>query len=334
MAREFEIVSHSQFRHLNIFLVQLVSRSAHIHRETELGLVLEGRVELQIGRERWLLEAGDIYLVNSMDAHAFAAEGKGALILSIQLSRRLMESFLTEAPNLQFYGSPRVRDHFDRREGDYDRLALLCMELAHTYLSREADHEYRCFALSAKLLCDLRRQLPNRQLSRQDYLPLAQKTDRILSVSNYIDEHFTHKLLLEDIARREGVSMPYLSHLFKDTLGISFQDYLKEKRFEYACGLIAGTDRKILDISLSSGFSDVRYLTKLFQERFGCTPRQYRQAGQAPRRTVPIPSESSERRLSPQEALQRLEPILENLRDRIRNKLLTGQMDVDVLYCY
>lgn len=333
MAREFEIVTHSQFRNLNIFLVQMISRSAHIHRETELGVVLEGRVELQVSRERYLLEAGSIYLVNSMDAHAFAAEGKGALILSIQLSRRLMEAFATNATNLQFLGSPRIREHFCAREGEYDRLVLLCLELARTYLGCEADYEYRCFALAAKLLYDLKRQLPNRQLSRQDYLPLAQKTDRILSVCNYIDEHFTHKLLLEDIARRESVSMPYLSHLFKDTLGISFQDYLKEKRFEYACGLIAGTDRKILDISLSSGFSDVRYLTKLFQERFGCTPRQYRQAGQTPKRAAAIPSESSERRLSPQEGLQRLEPMRSELENTILNKLLTGQMEIDMLYC-
>ena len=45
---------------------------------------------------------------------------------------------------------------------------------------------------------------------------------------DYIDENFRRKLLLGEIARREGLTMPYLSHLFKDTLGMSFQEYLKK----------------------------------------------------------------------------------------------------------
>ena len=89
---------------------------------------------------------------------------------------------------------------------------------------------------------------------------------------DYIDENFRRKLLLGEIARREGLTMPYLSHLFKDTLGMSFQEYLKKRRFEYARSLLLGTRKSLLDISLESGFSDARYMIRMFEGEFGCTP--------------------------------------------------------------
>lgn len=93
---------------------------------------------------------------------------------------------------------------------------------------------------------------------------------------DYIDENFRRKLLLGEIARREGLTMSYLSHLFKDTLGMSFQEYLKKRRFEYARSLLLGTRKSLLDISLESGFSDARYMIHMFAEEFGCSPREYR----------------------------------------------------------
>ena len=100
--------------------------------------------------------------------------------------------------------------------------------------------------------------------------------ERFAAIMGYIDENFRRKLLLGEIARREGLTMPYLSHLFKDTLGMSFQEYLKKRRFEYARSLLLDTRKSLLDISLESGFSDARYMIRMFAEEFGCSPREYR----------------------------------------------------------
>lgn len=318
MPHEFEVVSNSKFRCLNIFLVRMLSRTPHIHGEIELGMVLDGSVMLQCGTDRHTLTRGDLYLVNSLENHEFLAEEKGALILSIQLSMRLMEPFLAEQPNIRFLGSARVKDHFSGKETSYDLLAMLCVELAYAYLGKQSDSEYKCFSLTAQLLRHIQREIPNQILRPQESLPMQRKNDRILSVTNYIDENFTHKLLLEDIAQREGVSLTYLSHLFKDTLGISFQDYLKQKRFEHACNLIATTQRKILDISISSGFSDARYLTTMFQERFGCSPKEYRKGAVVLREKTTSPLESAEYHFTPQDGFLLLTPIRNEMLEKMR----------------
>lgn len=325
MAQEYELVSHSRFRCLNIFLVRMLSRTPHIHRELEVGLILDGTVDLQTGTGKYTFEKGDIYLVNPLEAHEFAASGSGALILSIQLSARWVESFFTEQPNICFAGGPKIKEHYSGKQEQYDLLSFLCVELAYTYLAHQPNSEFKCFSLAAQLLCRLQSQVPNQVLSQQDYRPIQQKTDRILSVTDYIDEHFTQKLLLEDIAQREGISMMYLSHLFKEALGISFQGYLKQKRFEHACNLIATTGRSILDISISSGFSDVRYLTKLFRERFGCTPKEYRRdtANRPGRLTSSL--ESTEYIFTPQDGFLLLTPVRNRMKEALRPELTVTQ---------
>lgn len=317
MAREYEIVSRSRLRYMNIFLVRLISRTAHLHQEMELGMILEGSVTLHEGQRHVRLSPGDIYMVSSLSAHSFLSEGPGALVLSVQLAPRYFAAFLPELQKLRYTGSPRLREHFGEDSAQYALFSCLLIEAAYAYLQQQAGFEYRCFSLMARLFRLIKENLGEHLSFREEDQPGEEKTRRLLSITDYIEENYTHKILLEEIAKREGLSMTYLSHLFKDSLGVTFQDYVKEKRFEYACGLIAGTQRKILDISVSSGFSDVRYLTRMFHERFGCTPREYRKSARLPSRRQASPLHSSQYFMTPEDSLQLLTPLREQSRQAI-----------------
>ena len=183
------------------------------------------------------------------------------------------------------------------------------MELAYSFLRQQPNDEFHCFSLSASLMDQLHRALPWNLLDSEDYSVIKQRANRIMAITDYIDQNFQRKLLLGEIARREGLSLTYLSHFFKEALGMSFQEYLNQKRFEYACRLLFTTDRKILDISLSSGFSDVRYFNQAFLEQYGCTPKEYRKGGKLPASQFRQLEQNSQYIFSAQEALRMLEPM-------------------------
>lgn len=313
MSNEYEIVSHSHLRYLNIFLVRLVSRTAHIHREIELGMVLDGVLTLHIGTQSYQLERGDIYYVNPMDAHEFLSTGSGAIILSMQIAPKYLEAFLPEIQRIRNLGRAKLREYFSAAR--YELLSYWFIETAYAYLGQGCDYEYRCFASLAQMFSMLKRDL-GAFLSCAEDAADKQKSERLLSITDYIEANFTHKILLEDIAKREGLSMTYLSHLFKDSMGVTFQEYVKEKRFEYACNLIVTTQRKILDISISSGFSDVRYLTELFGQRYGCTPKEFRNSTKAPSKVKIASLESTQYFFTRQDSFLLLTPL--------RNKLCDG----------
>lgn len=154
-----------------------------------------------------------------------------------------------------------------------------------------------------------------------------QRSERLLSIIDHIDKHFHHKLLLEDIADRQGLTMTYLSHLFKEAFGVTFQDYLKEKRFDYARELLSTTSRSITDISVSSGFSDVRYLTKLFRERMGCTPSEYRMRNEVTNAQMHNVQESLQHIFTSDEGLMLIAQLREELRSKLSKISLLSFLD-------
>lgn len=309
MPKEFELVTHSHLQHVTAFLVRLQERVTHIHRELELGLVLDGAITLRTQQQTSVISKGDIYLVNRMEPHEFASEGNGALLIAIQFSTKLTQGFQAPGSHYRYRGEPNLRQALEENREAYRLLCDTCVELAYSFLRQQPNDEFHCFSLSASLMDQLHRALPWNLLDSEDYSVIKQRANRIMAITDYIDQNFQRKLLLGEIARREGLSLTYLSHFFKEALGMSFQEYLNQKRFEYACRLLFTTDRRILDISLSSGFSDVRYFNQAFLEQYGCTPKEYRKGGKLPASRFRQLEQNSQYIFSAQEALRMLEPM-------------------------
>ena len=309
MPKEFELVTHSHLQHVTAFLVRLQERVAHIHRELELGLVLDGAITLRTQQQSSVISKGDIYLVNRMEPHEFVSEGNGALLIAIQFSTKLTQGFQAPGSHYRYRGEPNLRQALEENREAYRLLCDTCVELAYSFLRQQPNDEFHCFSLSASLMDQLHRALPWNLLDSEDYSVIKQRANRIMAITDYIDQNFQRKLLLGEIARREGLSLTYLSHFFKEALGMSFQEYLNQKRFEYACRLLFTTDRKILDISLSSGFSDVRYFNETFLGQYGCTPKEYRKGGKLPASQFRQLEQNSQYIFSAQEALRMLEPM-------------------------
>ena len=276
MPHEYEMIPTGSYPCLNLFLVRLQSRCPHLHRELELGLILEGRLTLRHAGQGYRLEKDEFYLVNSMKPHEFTSVGEGTLVLAVQVSPRFLEPFIPDASMHCFKVKPPLEPFFPKGSEKARELREAVLDLAVHYLSAGGEDAMTCFYLLSRLLLLLDRNLPRQVLTQNDYEMMRRQTDRMVSILDEIDRHFQQKLLLEDIARQYGLTMPYVSHLFKNILGISFQEYLKEKRFEHALELLNTTSKTILDIAIESGFSDLRYMTKAFREKYGCTPKEYR----------------------------------------------------------
>ncbi|MDR1706535.1 MAG: helix-turn-helix domain-containing protein [Prevotella sp.] len=90
-----------------------------------------------------------------------------------------------------------------------------------------------------------------------------------------------HNLYQEDIslnyvAQKINTSPSYLSTIFKNNLGINFNNYLISVRLSAAEGLLTQTALKKNDIAHRSGFNDARYFSKLFKKTKGLSPTDIR----------------------------------------------------------
>lgn len=81
---------------------------------------------------------------------------------------------------------------------------------------------------------------------------------------------------ISDINRIFGYFIAAFPQQFHSYVNMTFQEYIKQLRFEKACFLLSKTTLSLYDICIESGFSDQKYLTLAFKDAYGMTPSRYR----------------------------------------------------------
>ncbi|TDG00212.1 helix-turn-helix domain-containing protein [Paenibacillus piri] len=105
----------------------------------------------------------------------------------------------------------------------------------------------------------------------------GQKSGSLVSlIEQYIREHYTQDLGLEQIADRMGVSVKYVSRVFKDKTGEYLTDYINRVRIEKAKELLAQTELRVNDIAENVGIHSRTTFLRVFKKVEGVSPNEYR----------------------------------------------------------
>ncbi len=95
-------------------------------------------------------------------------------------------------------------------------------------------------------------------------------------ILTYISENYNEKITLESVSKACNLSIFYLSKLFKKNTGMNFIDYINLYKIEKAKQLLENTDMSIINISISLGYDESGYFSKIFKKTVGVTPSVYR----------------------------------------------------------
>jgi AraC-like DNA-binding protein len=106
----------------------------------------------------------------------------------------------------------------------------------------------------------------------------SKKYRALVRVTNYIDEHYTEGISLDEVAGQTGISRYYVSHLFKELMNTTFVGYVNELRLNRAAMLLVTSDKPIIEIASISGFNNLSNFNRAFKMHFGKTPSAYRKA--------------------------------------------------------
>lgn len=104
-----------------------------------------------------------------------------------------------------------------------------------------------------------------------------ESSDIIDGAIRYIDKNFADEnISLNSAAQAMGISANYLSALFSQKMGVSFVEYLTQKRMAKAKQLLQRTSLRSSEIAARVGYRDPRYFSFVFRKTQGCTPRAFR----------------------------------------------------------
>lgn len=104
-----------------------------------------------------------------------------------------------------------------------------------------------------------------------------QQRGLISKVITISEEQLTNsELSITKIAEELGYNSKYLSHHFKEKMGISYSEYLKTLRIKYAVSLFEHGIDSVKNVALLSGFTDPLYFSTVFKKSLGISPKDYK----------------------------------------------------------
>jgi AraC-like DNA-binding protein/quercetin dioxygenase-like cupin family protein len=255
----------------------------HSHEFFELMYVYSGRITHRIGEDVVALKKGDCLLLapgvyHSIDA--FEAE-------DVAFNFIMYPTFLTPDFLNLISSNSLITDFLLNTEGYKNKQRYLyfpCSEdeevidTAEKILCEFLDPDVSSANISKCLLAVLFHNLL--RVWKRNGSAVKPRSDiknrDIIQIIQYIENNVATASLTE-AALRFGYEKNYLSKMIKKTLGQSFIEIKHRVCVDYAKAMLTETDKPIMDIAGQIGFNNMSHFYKIFKDKEGVTPAEYRE---------------------------------------------------------
>lgn len=251
----------------------------HWHKEIELTILLQGEMQYQVNDTVYHLTAGEGIFCNSNSLHtASPYHDSDCIYISTTFHPRFLYGYdgsvlqskyldvITKHPGIHSLAfSPSV----DWQKEILDELMQIWELSQHPSSAYEMELQWRLTHIWMLLWSHL-----SHEVTQTDSAA-SRHTARLKNILMYIQEHYTEKITLADIAATANICQSECCRFFKKHMNESLFDYLLSYRIEKSLPLLTDEQLSITEVSSRCGFSSASYYTKVFRERMGCTPTAY-----------------------------------------------------------
>ena len=99
---------------------------------------------------------------------------------------------------------------------------------------------------------------------------------KILKACRFIEENYTEKVSLREVAKMLEMSPSYLSERFREVTHVPFVEYVARMRYEKARQLLGQGEKRISEIAFAAGFQSLSQFNRVFRKFAGKSPSDYR----------------------------------------------------------
>lgn len=248
----------------------------HFHPENEITLIESSMGRRVVGDSIESFEPGDLVLLGENLPHQYVSDSSRQIPAQakvIQFRTDFMGEALLKLPEFS-----RVAAMLTRAARGLKFSSDITQDAAQLIgqLFR-ASHAQRLLLL-LQLLDVLSRDSRSVPIASAGYVAnlSTREGDAIDRALEYMNDNFREPLTLHSLCRHLHVSPATCNRLLQKSLGRSFKSFLNEVRISHACRLLLETDKSVLDVAYTSGFTNLSNFNRRFKELKHYTPREYR----------------------------------------------------------
>lgn len=243
----------------------------HFHDYYEIFLVADGTVYHTVNGVKTLLEKGDLLFIRASDTHILSYNNNIAFrIANLAFTAEICEklfSYLDDACDINTLLTVKQPPSVKLALSESDKL-LYTLQSINT--ASYTDSSEKILKMKSVLFSVF-----SRYFSRYSI-----KENGFSLWFEYLCEELKKPVIFQkskpDMSLICGKSKEHISRTFKANLGITPSEYLNDIRLNYSANLLKNTNLSVLDISLESGFENLSWFYRKFNEKFGVTPKEFR----------------------------------------------------------
>lgn len=204
-----------------------------------------------------------------------AAEIREAIMAKDSKKIGLSASKWEDRIRLSRYASEEVRDWVLKLLIDM-RLKLHAMLFSSQTLTAEKLHkEIVYFDSLWDLFQWFHAQLLSYIAAREEALPVSKRRE-VTEACKYVSMNLGKRITLEEVAAHLHMNPSYFSRFFKKETGLTFIEYVTDRKIDRAKELLDQTNYYVSEICEMLGYDNQSYFIKTFKAQTGLTPTEYR----------------------------------------------------------
>lgn len=251
----------------------------HWHTAVEIVMPLEGDYTMECNDIPFNLRVDDIIIICPGVLHHLYAHKGRRIIFQVDLS--MIQSF-DEYNSIFSIMQPAIMITPEEASAIHAECVRLMKEIYDEYFGNVPLKNISIMQKFLQILVMAGRLYttsPNRfagikPTKQQEY------TEKFLSICNFLNQHCTEDLTLEEVADMAGFSKYHFTRLFKEFAGMPFYKYLNTRRIAYSEKLLLDPDINVTEVAIRSGFNSISAFMRMFKIVRNCTPTQFRNLNQ------------------------------------------------------
>ena len=249
----------------------------HYHDFCEITCIEEGEGIYHVGGKDYEVSKGDIMIFNNVEPHGWTITDKNmkvlVLIFSAELVTDPLDSYIADYMKPFIERGSNFRNKLEKEDARSKNIYELLRECFTESEEKEAGYKNIIKADVIKIMTFLIRHYQREDMIPEDRIgEKKQAVNRLGSALEFINEHFTENISLDQVSAMVFMSPNYFSSYFRKICGYKFSEYITIMRLKKARSMYISSDKSATEIALSCGFRNMSNFYRLYKKYLGALP--------------------------------------------------------------
>lgn len=249
--------------------------SIHWHPEMELSIITSGQAYYSIDFQDYRVSQGDIICIQPNLLHSAKIRPWETLTSdSFVFHLNLLGNSPADVCALRYFtpiteSTLKLPQIISKENPLYPELRKYIGLLTDCCHQKATGYELEIKALLYHLLAAVIASPQSRRTT-----PDNTHSERMKRIFNYLHDHYSEELTVEDAANLCGITPSHFMHYFKEKSGTTFTQYLNQYRLNQSA-LLLSQGIPVAEAAFACGFNNLPYFYKRFREYYQMTPREF-----------------------------------------------------------